>query len=374
MKLLKHYGILFAGPLPPPITGQSFSFVETVSVIDCKKKYVVNQNFEGKQTVIKWIKTIRLFPKYLSIFLFYKVDLVYFTSSRSYQGSFKDVLLILLSAIFRKKIVNHIHGANFKGFIDQLPPVYKRLVLFLYNKISIHVILLEEMRKQISPFVNMDKLEVIANFYDPVLDQYPLKNKNNEELTICFFSNVLYSKGVFDLIVAFNSLNSLYKNLKLKIAGKYMSDEYLSDEEVIMKLQAELDKNENITYLGVLTGKAKASFLASCHIFVLPTFYKEEAFPISMLEAMRCGCVLICSDHNYIKHIFSTKSGSLVKAGDTTEIAAVIKKYLDNPSLLKETAEFNIEYAKKNFSLHAYSILMNRLFESVIQTENIRIN
>lgn len=368
MKNLQQSHILFAGPVPPPVTGQSFSFNETITIIDCKKKIVVNQNFEGEHLLIKYFITIFLFPKYLWLFLFRRIDLVYLTGTRSFQGSVKDMILISLAILFKKKIINHIHGADFKSFMDSLPRLYKRLVINAYRRIDCNVILLEKMRSEIEEFLDGRKLKVIANFYDPIFDTVGFDQKNNEHMVICYFSNLMFSKGILNVIEAFNKMDSRFSNVRLLLAGSYISDEYMTAKEIEEKVSAEINKNSRIISYGVLKGQEKVSFLSSANIFVLPSFYKSEAFPISVIEAMRSGCVLICAAHNYIKEIVTPEHGGLVPARDTDSLCTTMEYYLKDPSGMARISVANCNYAKANYSVSTYSNKINTLFQLILNS------
>ena len=59
-------------------------------------------------------------------------------------------------------------------------------------------------------------------------------------------------------------------------------------------------EKDGIFYHGPLYGMQKKDFLKALDIFVLPSFYASEAMPISIIEAMRSGCVIIATEHHYL--------------------------------------------------------------------------
>ena len=112
-------------------------------------------------------------------------------------------------------------------------------------------------------------------------------------LRIFYLSNLMKEKGIFCLL---NALKNLEKNniiYKAKIAGNI--DQKYSKE--ILNLFTEL---KNAEYIGVVNGDDKKNLLKWGNVFVLPTFYKMEGQPISILEAMATGNV--SSDDKPCRH------------------------------------------------------------------------
>jgi len=160
--------ILLVGPLFPPIHGQSLAFTRFVEHIDDKNKIVININYEDNSKLLKVLITFKTL--YLIVFktLFFKYDVVYFTCSRSFLGSIKDVLLINLVSFKKVKLINHLHGSDFYDFLHGSSKWYKNILFYSYNKVDTSIVLLDSMQKQFKDFKNMS-VEVVPNFYDSEL-------------------------------------------------------------------------------------------------------------------------------------------------------------------------------------------------------------
>lgn len=353
--------ILFVGPLPPPVHGQAVAFEEAYLNVD-EIKYVVNQNFENLPLLKKIVYTFFSLFKLSYFLLFKKIDIVYFTCSRSSFGSIKDLYLLLFSSLMKKKIVNHLHGADLESFYNNLKLVHKKILHFAYDKIDVSIVLLPGMKSQffnIWPHMNV---EVIPNFYDKHLNCI---NKKDEHriVELLYLSNIIASKGIFDLLDAIKLLDENSIDYNLTIAGAFMCD-----KEVRNTFTTRISENKNISYIGVIRGDKKIKALKDSDLFVLPTYYPTEAFPLSILEAMRAGNAVITTDHNYLPEVMTDSMGIMVPVKDPTSIYRAINKYIENRELLKEVQVHNMLYAEKHFSSENYIARLDQVFIKVLNS------
>ena len=86
---------------------------------------------------------------------------------------------------------------------------------------------------QFSHIPNTNVVEV-KNFYDNDLKKIQF-DKNNNILKIVYFSNILASKGIFELIDSFKKISKIYVDVQLDIAGDFVGDEIYS-KEVLKKI------------------------------------------------------------------------------------------------------------------------------------------
>lgn len=344
--------ILFVGAIPPPYHGQAIAF-NTAYQYMTGTKYLVNQNFETKPAVIKTLHLLISFFKIWYYLLFKKIDIVYFTCSRSVFGSIKDVFLVYSVKLFGLPVINHLHGAGMRDFIEKLPRFYRPIVFEMYKQIDISIVLLESMRHEFHQYWPAMDVRVIPNFYSSEFDT--VQNEDRHAVTkIVYLSNIIYSKGILDLLDAFSSLSLEYDNIELIIAGDFMGDEFYSREEIQEMFSSRLKDLPNARFIGVVSGEAKVKLLAQTDIFVLPTFYSMEAFPLSIIEAMRSGNVVVTTKHNYLAEIIQPEMGFLVEPSSSTELALCLKNILSDPENMLSIQEYNRTYAKTHYTLGKY--------------------
>ena len=144
--------VIFVGPKLKPITGQSLAF------------FNIKENFHGNKLVVEYggngifshINSILSgLLKIFIYFLKYRNATMYITTSRSKLGFLRDAAFINLARLFSVRIVNHLHGADFKDFYLSSSYALKKMIDFTYKKISVSIVLLPRMKEQYDMFPNM---------------------------------------------------------------------------------------------------------------------------------------------------------------------------------------------------------------------------
>ena len=275
------------------------------------------------------------------------IEVVYFTCTRSVLGSFKDLILLLLAGRSKLRIVNHLHGADFAQFYKNsglLKPILKKA----YRFVETSIVLTESMVAEFDSFPSMQK-KVVPNFYPKDFDKEIVKGKSVE---VVFFSNLIKSKGVLDFLEACKLVHIERPEIQFKIAGEFMSDDYCSKEQIENLTYSFIEQNKqvNLNFVGKLDPADRFDFLVDSSIFVLPTYYKSEAFPLTIIEAMRCGNVIIATKHNYLPDVVKSENGMLVNPNSPKEIKEAIFKYIDDKLLMKKTQDYNMQEAIERYS------------------------
>lgn len=342
------------GPVSPPYTGQSVAFTTIVKQFANSKDIVIN--ISNKDTVFKGIV---LCLRIIFIVLFKKIDVVYFTCSRSFSGSVRDVVLLLCARIKKIKVVNHLHGNTFYQFYHSLPSWYLPIVKYAYDWVDTSIVLLPVMKEQFRDFPKM-KIKTIANCYSSELDKLPLKKeKNDDSVHLLYLSNLMESKGIILLLEACDKLFQIYPNLSLSIAGTFIGDQCSTQEEIRERFEDQYNSLKQkypaqINYEDVVSGDTKTVLLWNSDIFILPTYYPTEAFPISILEAMRTGNYVVSTAHNLIPQIVGESNGILMKPNSSEAIVQAVADICSNLTQLHKVQNYNIEYVIQNYQENKY--------------------
>lgn len=119
---------------------------------------------------------------------------------------------------------------------------------------------------------------------------------------IGFVGNVLPTKGIVELVEAVKVLDN---KVSLSIAGP-------GSDEMINKLRNSAGDmwDSTIRYYGKLPNDEAVKLIAGLDIIALPTYYEGEAFPISIIEAMSRGKLVISCPRAAIVDMLTDLNGN----------------------------------------------------------------
>lgn len=343
--------VLLIGPLPKPITGQAIAFESFVknTTID---KFIINTNYEGRGFVGRVLGNIAVVLAFYNMIIFKEIDCIYITTSRSLFGSLKDIIIIFTSCILKVRVINHLHGADFIQFRKSVPSWFRFLIDGAYKKIECSIVLSQNMREQYKCYPDM-KMSVVENCFDPSIKSLVNAEVKHEGLLkILYLSNLMVSKGICELIQAVVEAHKIGFKIELDVAGQYFDDDVMS--AVCLKNMLSRFWDDNIRYCGVIGGEKKINLLQEADVLALPTYYKTEAQPLCIIEAMASGTYIITTNHNYIRDIVSCENGSMVEPRSVKSILMALINICNDNDRLLDVKKYNLKYASKRFSIQKY--------------------
>ena len=333
--------ILIIGPFPNPITGLSLANqilfdnlnglgYEATSINSSLKDF---EEKTGNFTLNKLLYFLKINTLFYKIF---KNDIVYITPGQTFLGVSKYALFIMLSKILKKKIIVHIHGNVLYKNYESLSGCRRKILHFLLSMADRGIVLSPSLKKNLIEFIDEDKIFIVPNFVQKqfIATKAEIKAKDFSEVRIIFLSNLMTQKGVLNLFKALGDLNKKGFNYKAKIAGNI-------DNSIKPKINNYLKKLESVEYLGIIEGNEKENLLRWGNIFVFPSLL-EEGLPISILEAMASGCIIISTPHAALKDYFSNKSINFIEKDSINSIKKEILNF-------KNLANYEIIESNHNF-------------------------
>ncbi len=262
------------------------------------------------------------------------------------------VFYFLIRKIFHKQniIFHTIHNdASFDGNIK-----YQFLVrrFFYKRNLIIPITISNESRTSYEKYYKLNNSELIYNgCLKPTRTANFNKAKNQIESLKCNSNDLVFvhlsrfhesQKQHSVLIKAFNKIRSDFKNIILLIIGR----DYETEEAMFLK---EIAK-EGIYFLGEKNNVGDYLYLSD--VFCLSSRF--EGLPISLLEAISCGCIPICTPVGGIKDIIQQDKNGYISSDISEEsYYQEIKKYLMDPNKIKRSDL--IKYFSENYSINKCS-------------------
>lgn len=172
------------------------------------------------------------------------------------------------------------------------------MAIFLKNTVKNIAVVTQTVRDQLIEHMRVErsKIEIVYHSYDESV--FYNQNDSFRENDVVYVGRLIESKGISDIL----KISETLSNLKVVFVGAG------SEEE---KIKQSLLRNHNIQFLGYISDRRKiAEIFNNTKYLLLPskrTKDWEELFGMVIIEAMACGCIPLCTDHNGPKIILGTK-------------------------------------------------------------------
>lgn len=122
-----------------------------------------------------------------------------------------------------------------------------------------------------------------------------------------------------------------------------------------------------VIYYGKKYGSDKDAFLDNSDIFVFPTYYPNECFPLVLLEAMQHWVPCITTREGGIPSIIEDgKNGLLVERKNADDLANKIAWMIDHPTIRDGMGHTGWQHYKKDFTLFAFERRFANILEKTL--------
>jgi Glycosyltransferase len=350
--------ILLVLHLPPPVHGAAMvgqyikDSIEVNSKFDCTYVNLSTSKTVddiGKSSFSKYFTFLRLYVNVLTSILHNRFDLCYITINSKGTGFYKEMVIVLILKLFSIPILYHYHN---KGIADNSNSwIKKMLYRFQLNK-SRTILLSPLLYSDIENFLPIDRVYYCPNG-TPLVNQtdFTIPKNRNKEANLLFLSNIMVSKGVFILLEASKILLERGLNFKVHFIGSWGDikqsefDSYINNNKL----------NEVVSYLGVKYGRDKEQCLKESDIFVFPTFYDKECFPLVLLEALQYGLPIATTNEGAIPEIVEDGvNGFIVPKKDAQALADKIEFLIKNTGIARQMGKNGYEKYMNNYTLDIF--------------------
>lgn len=348
--------VLFIMHMPPPIHGAAMvgQYIHDSKIINDEFEcHYINLATSEKLSEIgkfNWKKIFRFFNLLFQIIRLIKKtkpNLIYITPNAKGGAFIKDFIIVQCVKIVNHDIVIHYHNKGVSSF--QNKPIYNLLYSSFFKNIKV-ILLAEPLYYDIKKYVNRDNVYICANGI-PDTNKNIQINENTQVPTILFLSNMMKEKGVYELLDACCLLRKRGAIFKCIFIGAWKD---ICEKDFRQKCN-DYELNEFVYALGPKYGDEKIEFLRESDIFVFPTYYHNECFPLVLLEAMSYGKACISTNIAGIPTIIDNKkTGVLVKPNDSIELANTIEILLKDSELRKKMGKEGRKKFEREFTLECF--------------------
>jgi glycosyltransferase involved in cell wall biosynthesis len=355
--------ILFLAQLPPPIHGASIinkSIFESTLLHSSFDATFINISPAkdisdiGKPSAGKILKSISILENVLFAYIRLRPKWIYLTISPTGIALFKDAILVLIPRIFGAKLIFHIHGKGIKRYSKK-----NFAMTLLFNSVfsNVQVIhLSESLVGDISHLVPAKHIHIVNNGIKltPLLTEKSVPD--DTPVKFLYLSNLIREKGGLELLDACFLLQNEGLTFELVIAGKFLDSCF--ESEFREKL-SKLDTRHIKLFDKGIYGAEKQTALHESHVMVLPTYYTNECYPLTLIEAMSARMAIISTNEGAIADMVTSGSnGFLIEKRDSAAVAKAMRHFIEKPTEVFRMGQACYErYCENN----TFEIFENRL-------------
>lgn len=371
--------ILILGSLPPPYIGPNFA---TKLILNSTLQQSFNlihldtsDHRDLKTLGVIDLKNIYLTIKHYGLLLFMILkknpDMIYIPISQTTIGYLRDAVFILISKLFRKKVICHLRGGNFKNWLKSTIYPMQWFVHSIHSFVDGQIVLGENLKHLFFGLVPDEKIFVVPNGRNFNYDYKELnKYQNSKDTRILFLANLIETKGYKDLLFSVRNVVESYKNIIFTFAGTWLLDE---DKRKCQQYITKENIEEYVNFVGIVNGENKWVLLHESDIFVFPTYYPPEGHPWVIVEAMAAGLPIISTDQGAItESVIDGANGFIVEKQKPQQIAEKIKLLIENPKLRIKMGKESRRLYEENFTEEKMVMKITDCFNKVLDPYDIK--
>jgi glycosyltransferase involved in cell wall biosynthesis len=359
--------ILFIVSLPPPVHGTTLMnhFVVNSKLLNSEfncsflpLNFADSINDIGTFRIKKVWKMLTFSLQLIRRLISVRPHLVYFTIAPVGGAFYRDAFFSLLIKAFNVRILYHLHG---KGISNSSKSSIKKAIYraTFYN--SDVIVLAISLVSDVSNIYSGQPF-ILANGLPKSFIQR--KETLLEPPTILFLSNLIRSKGIKIFLECIKQLNESGVSFKAKIVGA----PYDVSFEEVTKFLKDNSLLKKVELLGPLYGSEKENVLSTSDLLLFPSYYQNEAFPITILEAMQAEVPVIACDNGAIAEIIENgKTGFVVPMHNIAELKSKSELLITNPRLRSQMAVAAKERFSRFYTIGLFERNIFEIFKQVLK-------
>ena len=371
--------VLLVGDLPPPAHGQSVSFGMLCRELPKRgfRCRIVDLARRGRAPWGRF--SARRCGEMLTALAKYAGALaaghrrVYLLIARSRAGFLRDMAMIWSAWLCGGRIAVHVKGGYYDGFYEARSPLGRFFVRHTLRRVR-RVIVLSERLRTMYQFDSRvaARVAVAMNATPRPLCARQRALRRDGRAKLLYLSNLIQSKGYMEAVEATAILRrEMGVDAEIVLAGRFDASD--DDEVSLTAAEAEarfnrrveeLELGNAVRYAGPVTGDRKWRLFGNSDFFLLPTRYRYEGQPISIIEAMAHGCVVVSTDYRAIPDlVVDGETGVLLADGEPWRIADAVANLVADPDRYAAMSAAAAQRYRERFTIERHLEAMESILE-----------
>ena len=331
--------VLVLGRFPPPIDGQTIATERLASLLE-SDVHVTRVNTEqprggkGGRTTSRMHRAshfVLLRPRlHAKLSDAPNATVLWAAVSPDLLGHLRDLLTTIPAIRPDQTAYAVVHRGNFRKLFESpfTGATAKRLVRRMHG----FVFLTHHLSEQCAEWIPEYKRFVIPNtldkqliFSDADVEEKQAIRRTRKRLCLLFVGHMLPSKGYLDALEAIRAAHQCDVAVEAHFAGGWRRDD--DRKEFVARVRS-YGLESLVHHHGSLSERgAIKSLYRNADVLLLPTYYRNEAQPLVILEALSSGTPVISTKHAGIPEMIRhEKEGLLVPARDPESLARAVHR------------------------------------------------
>lgn len=369
--------VLFVLHLPPPLHGAS---VVGQYIRDSR---LINQHFDtafinlsasahlkeiGRFNLKKFLFSLRALGVIFWTALRRRPALCYLTPTSGGWGLYRDYILVKLLRLLNVRVLLHFHNKASEEWIQK--GLRRYVVKSFFKGVNV-VLLAEELYAERAPYVARERVFICPNGIASVATEIPNREVNRGIITFLFLSNMMEEKGVYILLEACAMLRAEGYRFRCDFVGGWKD---VTEAHFRTKV-GEHKLNAYVGLHGAKYGEDKKPFWEAADVFVFPTYYENECFPLVLLEAMDYALPCISTDNGAIRSIIvEGKTGFCIPQRSVNALLEKMRWMIQQPDMRVEMGKHGKERLSRNFTLQHFEQRMFGILEENLKNTNDNVH
>lgn len=254
------------------------------------------------------------------------------------QGLISTVAGLVISKIFKKRVISSIHNLYFFPK-NGLYPQFSKIIFSSVNSVLVPTKISKRELESIgvpSQKIQIFRYWINLNIFMPINKERARSKLGWDKFTVFFVGRLIETKGVLLLLNVFNRIDP---NINLVIAGSGPLS------QTVKKVAAKIP---NLKFLGRIENAKLPLYYNAANLVAVPSIV-DEGFGFVVMEAIACGTPVLASNKGGLEDAVSLTTGKLIKPTVNNFVKEIERFYEDTAGIRRLTRNCRA-YAVRNFS------------------------
>lgn len=279
---------------------------------------------------------------YIKFLLFKNHYDIYHIHAASRGSTFRKGYYVRAAKRWGKKVILHIHGAEYMMFYSELSETKRKKMLDILKTADMVIALSKDWQDKFETTFGLANCVVLENGIDTERLSSAITQPDEFQKSFVCLGQLGKRKGSYDLVKAIKIVKEKVPDIKLYLAG----DGEISQVKVQVKNE---NLDNNIEIVGWADFDKKLELLKSVSTVTLPSY--NEGLPMSVLEGMACGKAIISSNVGAIPEVVKEENGILIEPGDINALAEALVRCATDLNLIAAMGRANKKKIDSDFSM-----------------------